>query len=412
MKRLQNWLPQLQSQVWLLAAGRLLSQVGTGFIFFYAPIFFVNQVGISATLVGIGIGSASVSGVVGRFLGGAFADSQFWGRRRTLLLSAAVSAIADVVLALTTNFATLVVGNLLMGLGQGLYWPATEAAVADLTTPEDRNEAFAMTRLADSLGLGVGVVLGGALISASGNYRVLFVIDGISFVLFFGLIYRAITETYQSQEHQQRPQQTWLTALQDRRFLLYLVVNILFTTNIAQVQSTLPLYLKNHVSEPGFSATAISALFTWHIAFAALCQIPVARFLKRFGRPRALSLSLLLWSGGFVLIWGAGVALDPLLWAIAALGVLAIAMVAYTPIASALVVELAPPALRGVYFSLSSQCWAAGFFIGPAIGGWAMDQTTVITDRFWLATAASSTVGILLLQYLERLLPTDSSAEN
>lgn len=68
-------LPDFDRQVWILAAGRLLLEIGTGFTLFYAPIFFVNQVGISATLVGVAIGSGSVSGVVGRFLGGQGADS-------------------------------------------------------------------------------------------------------------------------------------------------------------------------------------------------------------------------------------------------------------------------------------------------------------------------------------------------
>ena len=45
-------IPQFSFAVWILAAGRLLSEIGTGFTLFYAPIFFVNQVGISATLVG------------------------------------------------------------------------------------------------------------------------------------------------------------------------------------------------------------------------------------------------------------------------------------------------------------------------------------------------------------------------
>lgn len=61
--------------------------------------FFVNRVGLSATAVGMALGSASVSGIVGRVLGGSFADSRTWGRRGTLLLSAAVWAIASLVLA-------------------------------------------------------------------------------------------------------------------------------------------------------------------------------------------------------------------------------------------------------------------------------------------------------------------------
>ncbi|MEM7593857.1 MAG: MFS transporter, partial [Cyanobacteria bacterium P01_A01_bin.83] len=158
-------------KVWILAAGRLLSGIGNGFTLFYAPIFFVNQVGLSSTMVGLALGSGSVSGVAGRFLGGQGVDSPQWGRRKILLASAAISVIADVVLSLTTNFSTLVLGNLLMGFGIGMYWPATEAAIIDLTKPEERNEAFAITRLADSLGLSLGIVLGGALISNSGNYR-------------------------------------------------------------------------------------------------------------------------------------------------------------------------------------------------------------------------------------------------
>ena len=83
-----TWLPNLDRRVWILSFGRLLSQFGNGFTLFYAPIFFANQVGLSATAVGIGLGSGSVSGVIGRLLGGSAADSPTWGRRKTLLISA------------------------------------------------------------------------------------------------------------------------------------------------------------------------------------------------------------------------------------------------------------------------------------------------------------------------------------
>ena len=148
--------PDLSTPVWILAGGRLLSEIGSGFTLFYAPIFFVNQVGIPATLVGFAIGSASISGVFGRFWGGGAVDSPKWGRRKTLLVATAISALADVFLATTHNFSTLIIGNLLMGLGIGIYWPATEAAIIDLTKPQQRNEAFAITRLADILGLSLG----------------------------------------------------------------------------------------------------------------------------------------------------------------------------------------------------------------------------------------------------------------
>ena len=407
-QKLRSWLPQLSIQVWILAAGRLLSQIGTGFTLFYAPIFFVNQVGLSATAVGIGLGSSAISGVLGRFLGGVFTDSRFWGRRRTLLLSAVISALACLILTMTYDFSTLVIGNLLAGFGIGLYWPAMEAAVADLTTILQRNEAFAITRLADVLGLGIGVILGGALMATAVNYRLLFVIDGISFVVFFVVIYLAIAETYTFDEQPPKFHQGWLVAFRDQPLMIYVLVNIMFTTYISQVQSTLPLYFTNFVSsagmDKGFSPVTISAIFSWHIICAAICQLPVARLLNRCTRIQALMISLLLWGIGFSLVWVTGVVSNhALIWAILALGILAIAMVAYTPSASALVVELSPESLRGVYLSINSQCWAIGYFIGSPLGGWALDSSSTIAHGFWLVSALSISAGMLILRYLNQI---------
>lgn len=409
-RSLLSWLPKLDRRVWILAFGRLLSQLGNGFTLFYAPIFFVNQVGLSATAVGIGLGSTSVSGVVGRFVGGSISDSPRWGRRKTLLASAAISAIADVALATAFNFPTFVIGNLLMGLGIGLYWPATEAVVADLTTGEERNEAFALVRLADSLGLSLGIVLGGALIELTGLYRLLFVIDGITYVLFFGIIYWAIAETLKTEGASASLLDGWKTALRDRRLWIFAGVNTLITTYLSQVQSTMPLYFSNVVPAGengiGFPTSVISALFTWHVALTALCQLPVARLLNQITRIQALGLSLLLWGAGFICIVLTGVASGGyLLWAALALAVLAIATVTYLPSASAFIIDIAPDSMRGVYLSINSQCWAIGYFVGPPLGGWALDQSATVAHGFWLVLMVSSLGGLSILYLLRRASP-------
>ena len=407
---LAKLIPKLDNRIWLLTFGRLLSQIGSGFTLFYAPIFFVNEVGLTATAVGIALGSGSIAGIIGRFLGGSFTDSPFWGRRRTLLLSAAVSAIADIALFFTHDFNSLVLGNLLMGLGIGIYWPAAEAAVADLSNPEQRNEAFAITRLADSIGLSLGVMIGGIIIASNLSYRMLFLFDGISFVVFFCLVYLTIAETYQFTKQSHSGYQRWLVAFRDRPFMVFLLVNILITTYLSQLQSTLPLYFSNFVrisdSVTGFSPRLISIMFSWHSVFAALTQLPVARYLNRFSRPRVLMFSLLLWGIGFSLIWLAGnIPNLAILLAILALSILALGMVTYTPSASALAVELSPPDLLGVYLSLKSQCWAIGYLIGPPLGGLALDQDSLfIVNGFWLLLSFSVIVGIGILYYLETII--------
>lgn len=388
--------------------GRLLSQIGTGFVLFYAAVFFVNQVGLSAAAVGFGIGSESISGVFGRIAGGLMADSPRWGRRKTILLSAAFSAVADLVLAMSYNFPTFLAGNLLMGLGVGLYWPAMEAAVADLTTIDQRNEAYALTRLSDNIGLALGVVLGGFLVSATGAFRTLFWIDGISFLVFFVIIYRAIRETRKPDRTHAQSWRGWLVALRDHPLRIYVIVNVLFTTYLSLVNTALPIYFTNFAKiapAEGSSFITLSALFSWYIAFAALCQLPIARWLNRFTRPQALMLSAGVWAIGFLLVWLTGsLTSNMLLFAALSVGVMAVATVAYTPAASALVVALAPEAMRGVYLSINSLCWAVGYFIGPTVGGWAMGQLVGVAHGFWLVASVSVIGAIGILVYLDRLL--------
>ena len=411
--KLFSWLPNLNRQVWILGAGRLLSGIGSGFTLFYAPIFFTEEVGLTKTAVGIALGMSSLFGVLGRVLSGSMADLPAWGRRRTLLLSALVCAVGCFVLSTANNLISLLIGNLLLWFGGGLYWPATEALIADLTSRENRQEAYAINRLADSVGLQLGVVLGGLLISLTQNYRGLFIIDGVSYVVFFGVIWVSIRESSRKIfEEDKKPSimEGWGLALRDRGLQIFAVVNVLFTMYICQIQTSMPLYFKDFINSDrgsGFSTEVITGLFTWYLLLTILFQLPVARFLGRFSHANALIVSAFLWGIGFLLIGLTGLGTNlPLLWAILGLMVLAIATVSYTPFASSLVVDLSPESLRGVYLSVNSLCWAMGYFIGPPLGGFMLDLPRPLADGLWLGLALSVGVSILILKDLDRFLKT------
>jgi MFS family permease len=81
----------------------------------------------------------------------------------------------------------------------------------------------------------------------------------------------------------------------------------------------------------------------------------------------------------------------------------AIAIVAYTPSASAFVALLAPNELRGIYLSLNSLCWALGYAIGPPLGGMAIDAGASFAINYWLLLAGSSLGMIGVLYLLGRL---------
>lgn len=419
--KLPEWLPSLSPQIWILAFGRFLSQTGTGFTIFYTTIFFVNQVGLSATQVGLGLGSAQVSGIIGRLLSGVICDSPKWGRKRTLLLSCILSGIASFLLASSHNFSTMVTGNLLMGFALGLYWPATETIVADLTVSENRKEAFAVVGLADNLGLQVGIILGGLLIVVTGNYRTLFIIDGISYLIFLCVIYVAIQESYQTPTSHDRAENQdhagevrgrenpWIHALHDRALLIYVIVNIIFTLYVAILQNIIPLYFTNFVKVPtypkGFSTEIITGLFALNTFLSVILQLPIVRYLRHFSHVKALMISASLWGISFILIGLTGMLnYANIIWAILGLGISAIALVCYLPSASALVADLAPDNARGIYLSINSQCWGMGYLIGPPLGGLIFDQGKIAADNFWVGMALSVAGVIFILRHLDRAL--------
>jgi MFS family permease len=394
-------MPKLPAQVWILAIGRLLSQVGTGLTLFYAPIFFVDHLGLSATAVGLAIGTQSITGVVGRLLSGSLVDRL--GRKPILVAAMIASAVAAGIFALAQDLGVLVLGNLCFGLGIGLYWPANESLVADLaTSSEQRRNAYAFTRLADNMGMGLGIIGGGIMIQLALDYRWLFGLDALSFAVFGLVIVGGIRETKPPQTIATSAWGGYLQALRDRRLQLYLLVNIIFTTYMAQLETTMPLYITKFA---GGQTASVTALFTLNLIMLAACQLPVIKWLRPYRHPHALGMAASLCGIGFICTALATIDLRHSLgWLAFTMIFWAVAIAAYNPTASALTADIAPVQLMGVYTSLNSLCWAVGFAIGPPLGGWALDHSVQFVQVFWfgLALATIGMWGILIA--LDRLL--------
>jgi predicted MFS family arabinose efflux permease len=277
----------------------------------------------------------------------------------------------------------------------------------DLTEPQYRTEAMALTRLADNLGLGIGALIAGQYIAASGSYPILFVCKGLAYLSFSVIILATITETRQESVPTQISWADWGKALRDRPLVIYLIANLFFTVYAAQGNSTLPLYLANFVpggnTETGFSERLISYFFVGHVLLKIILQLPLTRLLRPRSHSTLLIGSLIVWCLGFGLFWLTSVLSQGALVAVAvAFALLSIAEVLYGPSASALVGDLAPIPLRGIYFALESQCWAIGFLVGPIMGGWALDHPVAIGADVWLYFVGSAAIAFGLLLFLRQ----------
>jgi MFS family permease len=410
MSELVSSLRSLNAQVWVQATGRLLCQVGFGLIRFYIPILFVNQVGLSATSVGVSLGLSSVSEVVSHLLGGAISDSPRFGRKVSLSLSAILGMAVSLILVISNDIILLTIAGLLLGLSLGFYWTTSSAAVMDATTPEERHKAFALMGVAEYIGVGIGILSGGFLLMfLQQTPQWVFIGCGVIFLAFLVMIQTTMTTTQQPHANPENLTQGIIVALKDKRLLVFVLANAFYAIYVALATSTIPLYFTNFVAGsdnvPGMSVTSTANLFTWcYIGVGAIVQLPIAQLFTSFPRVRVLMVSMLMWAMGFFLLWAAGTfGSGQFFWSMGGLAILAIASVSFKPFAVAIVSDLSPAAWRGAYTAVSSQCWTIGYLVGPIIGGWAMDQPAAIAHLFWLAIAASTLACILILWLFEAM---------
>jgi MFS family permease len=382
------------------AIGRGLYQFASAVLLFYMPIVFVNYVHLAATQVGLAIGLGSIAGFIGNFLGGAMTDSPQLGRRGTIIIATVLSVASAFVITFVQTVPALFAANMLFGVGTGLYWTAADAAVMDSTTAENRQSAFSVLGLFDNLGLGAGTLAGAGLLKQLQPENRLFGVAGLVFGLMFLLFTIGMQETRNAEESAIDGLTGWKTAATDMQLITYLVVNTLFITYIALVNSNLPLYL---INDQQLAESTVSNLFTFgYVGLGALLQIPAVRLIAGFSYLKSLMISIGVWGLGFVTValWHS---IDgSLIPAFGAFAIFAIATVIYKPTSAAWIAELAPANLRGAYTAIAYQCWAIGYFIGPIFGGWALDQPVDVTDRFWLGVGLSAGLGLLVLQVLRQ----------
>ncbi|WP_200307169.1 MFS transporter [Streptomyces adelaidensis] len=97
------------------------------------------------------------------FAGGALADR--FGPRNTLLAGLALIGVASGAGAFVDSPAWLIVARAFMGAGSGLLMPATLTVIVQSTPEEKRTRAIAIWSSSSGLGVAVGPVAGGALLS-------------------------------------------------------------------------------------------------------------------------------------------------------------------------------------------------------------------------------------------------------
>ena len=393
-------------QFWLLVGGTFVYFVGYQLCYPFETVYLHNHLGVSMTSVGLIIGLPILACLPVQIAGGAIADR--FGRRGVLILGICASIVLFEGLALAGRlWQVVIVVAIEAAFGWAMFFTANNAMLADLTPLSKRADAYSISRVATSAGQTAGPLAGGLLLGAGIHYRVLFMSGGAVCGLFLLLVLAGIKESRPATSAGSARIRSTLAGyrvvLADRRFLAFCGITLLPLYGYGQIYITLPVVLRNVVGLAPASWGLLAALYA---GCGVVFQYPVVWRMRFHDK-----LSLLAVASACIGAGLAGAAFAPKgIGTIACIMLIAGGTMLFTPIAPALVSEMAPTSLRGRYMGAWTLVWLGGTAIGPTFGGLAMDS---LGGRgAYLVILAAALLGTLLLVLLRSLwLRADAATE-
>ncbi len=182
---------KLHPRVILLGWVSFLTDVATEMIFPLLPAFLSSLPGGGAKTLGLIEGAADSTASLLRIWSGRASDAQ--GKRKPLIVAGySLSSLARPLMALVTLWPGALAVRVTDRIGKGLRGAPRDAAIADVTPPEQRGRAYGFHRAMDHAGAIAGPLLASLLLAWGLSVRQVFIstiVPGVAVVLLliFGL---------------------------------------------------------------------------------------------------------------------------------------------------------------------------------------------------------------------------------
>ncbi|WP_426513977.1 MFS transporter [Dactylosporangium sp. McL0621] len=381
---------RLSGPAWWFVAGYAVSAIGTGLCYPFLAIYLHQLRGRSDTATALLLLLLAGVAVPVSVLGGRLVDR--YAPRAVAIGALLVQAAGWVLLAAGADGPAMLV----IGVGTGAFLPAVVPVIAGLSASEAvRARTMSMRYLLLNLGLGVGAGIGGLVLGPAGApaFRWLCVANGVSCAVYALVLARRVPPVRAVRREERlapfRPGYT---------FGLLLAAQLLLVTfGLAQVDSGVPLMVRGAMSG---STALVGGLYAVATLVVLVGQLPVARWVERVHKTRALIVMGLLWAGAWLLGWAAGAltggARTALLFAM--IVTFALGECAYSPAFYTLVERIAPAGTLG---RSSGAAWAVfqlGNTIGPPIAVFLVGGPA----PFWLVLAAAAALAAVLMLVVDR----------
>jgi MFS family permease len=354
------WGGDVESALRPVVVVNLLSSFAFSTFWSFVGIWAVKRLGASAPQVGVMFLFSASTSAVAAYIGGKLSDRV--GRKPVIVTALAAEALAVPPLIaadhrVALGFALVVVA----GVVGAPTLAASSAIVADLVDAARQEQAYAVVRVANNIGVVLGPVTGGLLILLAG-WPGLFSSVGALGLLSSVVAFRFLPNVgARSADEEGQLAVSLRLIARDRPFVL-LLGSVLFAFVVyVGFETVLPVVA---VASYGMAASTWGFLVIINPVLVALLQVRVTR------RVEAASPTL-------KLVAASGLMGFPFLLLLANSSVPMIALVIFVfvfgemlwvPTSQALAARIAPPQVRGAYMGAYTGCSAIAWMLAPLAG--------------------------------------------
>jgi MFS family permease len=353
----------------LLMGASFIDRLGFALLFPFFGLYVTEKFGVGMTEVGIVFAIWAVTSQIGSVIGGALTDKL--GRKTMVIFSLVISAISALAMGLVSELDHFYISVSIAGMLGDMGQPAQQAMVADLLPEPKRAQGYGVWRVVANLAVMIGPLIGGWM--ATSSYLSLFIVDAITSTITAVIVMVTLPETKpettedKEEENFLKTFSGYVKVFKDLIFIEFIFASILMNTVYVQMNSSLPVFLRDvHQAPPSTYGTILSI----NAGMVVVFQFWLTRKMSSIPPMLMMALGTLFYLIGF----GMYGFVSGFFMFMLAMVILTIGEMILIPVAQALVAQFAPEDMRGRYMAMYGVAWSIPFAIGPYLAGLVMDR--------------------------------------
>jgi MFS family permease len=414
----------------LLLSTVVVDALGIGFVLPFGVVYLHEVRDLPLATVGVLL--AVPSAIALALLGPIGSVIDRWGPRRLQIGALAMNLLGSALLAFAGTAAQAAVAYALLGVGQAVFWPASQSLVASVIPAGIRQRYYGTNFTVLNLGIGVGGLASGLFVSEAHpwTFQAIYLANALSFLAPMSVLALPLRHVGNAVVHSTQaadggsdggaaggsdggadgsaraaaPSGSYRLVLRDRSFRRFLVV-VFFGAFVgyAQFEAGWTAYARTVAHA---STQLIGVAFAVNTATIVLLQLVVIQRIEGRRRTRVLMLMSAVWALSWSLMGLAGLVPGSVAAAVlltGSMGVFALGETFQSPVVPAITNDLAPEHLRGRYNAVGSGVFQVAAIVGPVVAGFLLGHQQRVGFVAVLLAGCAAMIGVLVR--LERVIP-------